>query len=131
MTQIIPPVDFDLPGEGMWDRLKSMLSAGSFDLASDEADFDDFDRLLKTLYAEFTFERAAEESQVDIARIREAAEAVANCQGRLATHTWRAASIGNLGGWQVARCLLFLNVLTGSIGNEGGTSGNSWNKFVP
>lgn len=124
-------VDFDLPGEGMWDRLKSMLSAGSFDLASDEADFDDFDRLLKTLYAEFTFERAAEESQVDIARIREAAEAVANCQGRLATHTWRAASIGNLGGWQVARCLLFLNVLTGSIGNEGGTSGNSWNKFVP
>ena len=55
---------------------------------------------------------------------------MANCDGKLAAHTWRSASIGNLGGWQVARCLFFLNVLTGSVGNKGGTSGNSWNKFV-
>lgn len=93
--------------------------------------FEDFDRLLKALYAEFTFERAAAEAQVPIQRIQEAAEIISRCQGRLAAHTWRSASIGNLGGWQVARCLLFLNVLTGSVGNEGGTSGNSWNKFVP
>lgn len=124
-------VDFDLPGEGMFERVKELFSSGSFDLEDDRAEFADFDRLLKTLYAEFTFERAAEEAQVPIERIREAAEHVANCQGRLATHTWRSASIGNLGGWQVARCLLFLNVLTGSVGTEGGTSGNSWNKFVP
>ena len=39
--------------------------------------------------------------------------------------------MGNRGGWQVARCLFFLNVLTGSVGTEGGTSLNSWNKFVP
>jgi anaerobic selenocysteine-containing dehydrogenase len=49
----------------------------------------------------------------------------------LATHTWRSASIGNLGGWQVARCLFFLNILTDSVGKPGGTSANSWNKFVP
>ena len=30
----------------------------------------------------------------------------------------------------MARCLFFLNVLTGSVGTEGGTSGNGWNKFV-
>ena len=94
-------------------------------------EFDTFDKVLKSLYAEFTFERAAEESQVPIERIREAAEAIAKCDGKLATHTWRAASIGNLGGWQVARCIFFLNVLTGSVGTKGGTSGNSWNKFVP
>ncbi len=41
------------------------------------------------------------------------------------------ASIGNLGGWQVARTLFFLNVLTGSVGNKGGTQANEWNKFVP
>ena len=93
--------------------------------------FDDFDGLLKALYAEFTFERAAEESQVPVERIRAAAEAVAAAGDRLATHNWRAASIGNKGGWQITRCLLFLNVLTGSIGTRGGTSGNSWNKFVP
>lgn len=94
-------------------------------------DFALFDRLLKDLYAEFTFERAAEESQVPIERIVETAKIVANCEGKLATHTWRSASIGNLGGWQVARCLFFLNVLMGAVGNKGGTSGNSWNKFTP
>ena len=93
--------------------------------------FEQFDRLLKHLYAEFTFERAAEESQVSEDRIRQAAGYVADCQGRLATHTWRSASIGNLGGWQVARCLFFLNVLTGSVGTRGGTALNAWNKFVP
>ncbi|MFW6063805.1 MAG: molybdopterin dinucleotide binding domain-containing protein, partial [Chloroflexota bacterium] len=90
-----------------------------------------FDRVLKALYAEFTLERAAEEAQVPLERMQEAAEVVADCDGRLATHTWRSASIGNLGGWQVARCLFFLNVLTGSVGTRGGTSANSWNKFVP
>jgi anaerobic selenocysteine-containing dehydrogenase len=93
--------------------------------------FEHFEQLLKVLYAEFTFERAADEAQVPVERIRETAEYVAHCDGKLATHTWRSASIGNLGGWQVARCLFFLNILTGSVGTPGGTSANSWNKFVP
>ncbi len=130
-TKPYEDVDFDLPGEGVWEKMKDLFASGQFDVDEDRTDFEAFDRLLKTLYAEFTFERAAEEAQVPIERIREAAEYIADCQGRLATHTWRSASIGNLGGWQVARCLLFLNVLTGSVGTEGGTSGNSWNKFVP
>ena len=95
-----------------------------------EWEFDTFEELLKSLYSEYTFERAAEECQVPIERVRETAEIIANCEGKLAAHTWRSASIGNLGGWQVARCLFFLNVLTGSVGTKGGTSGNSWNKFV-
>ena len=106
-----------------WDSVRSLVS--------DEPSFEDFDKVLKTLYAEYTFERAAEESQVSIDRIELAAKYVANCEGKLATHVWRSASVGNLGGWQVSRCLLFLNVLTGSVGNFGGTSMNAWNKFVP
>jgi anaerobic selenocysteine-containing dehydrogenase len=106
--------------EGPWERERQ-----------GEPTFEEFDRALKSLYGEFTFERAAEEAQVPLERIVETAELVANCDGRLATHTWRSASIGNLGGWQVARTLLFLNVLTGSVGTKGGTSFNSWNKFVP
>lgn len=93
--------------------------------------FDLFHELLQDIYADFTFEKAAEESQVPIERIRESAEYIANADGKLASHTWRSATIGNLGGWQIARALFFLNVLTGSVGTEGGTSGNSWNKFVP
>jgi anaerobic selenocysteine-containing dehydrogenase len=109
------------------------LGAEIESLVSGEAvlSFETFDKVLKALYAEFTFEYAAEEAQVPVERIRQAAEYVAHCDGKLAAHTWRSAAIGNLGGWQVARCLFFLNVLTGSVGAPGGTSGNTWNKFVP
>jgi len=110
------------------------LEVDTADIAGDGSlpmTFESFDKVLKALYSEFTFERAAEEAQVPEDRIRATAEYVANCDGKLATHTWRSASIGNLGGWQVARCLFFLNVLTGSVGTPGGTLANSWNKFVP
>ncbi len=93
--------------------------------------FEDFERCLEVLYDEFTFERAAAEAQVPIERVVEAARIVEEAGDRLAAHTWRAASIGNRGGWQIARCLFFLNVLTGSVGTRGGTSLNAWNKFVP
>ncbi len=110
-------------------ELKKEISKLKGPIADDA--FELFDRLLKDLYAEYTFERAAEESQVPIERIIETAGYVAECDGKLATHTWRSASIGNLGGWQVSRCLYFLNVLVGGVGTPGGTGANSWSKFVP
>ena len=108
------------------DALKAEIDAqqGSFTFAL-------FDRVLKTLYRDFTLERAAEEAQVPLQRLRTTADYIADCGGRLATHTWRSASIGNRGGWQVSRTLFFLNVLTGSVGTRGGTAMNAWNKFVP
>jgi anaerobic selenocysteine-containing dehydrogenase len=106
-----------------WEESLAHFDAGST--------FEDFDALLKRLYADYTFERAAEESQVPIERIIETAELVANAGDRIAAHVWRSASMGNKGGWQVSRCLFFVNVLTGSVGTKGGTSLNSWNKFVP
>jgi anaerobic selenocysteine-containing dehydrogenase len=96
-----------------------------------EISFENFDKLLKELYLAFTFDFAEQESGVTVDRLKAAANEVANSQGRLAAHVWRSAASGNLGGWQVARTLLFLNVLTGSVGTPGGTSANSWNKFVP
>jgi anaerobic selenocysteine-containing dehydrogenase len=97
----------------------------------EELTWEAFEAALSSLYREFTFERAAAEAQVPVERVRAAAEAVARAGDRLATHNWRSASIGNRGGWQIVRCLFLLNVLTGSVGTVGGTSGNSWNKFVP
>ena len=122
-----------------WEETLQAVTAGELDADVKETagdgslplTFDTFDKVLKALYSEFTFERAAAESQVPEERIRATAEFVANCDGKLATHTWRSASIGNLGGWQVARCLFFLNVLTGSVGTPGGPLANSWNKYVP
>jgi anaerobic selenocysteine-containing dehydrogenase len=110
---------------------RSPETPGMPELPVDAGTFEDFERCLETLYAEWTFERAAAESQVPIERIVETARLVEEAGDRIAAHTWRSASIGNLGGWQIARCLFFLNVLTGSVGTRGGTSLAGWNKFVP
>jgi anaerobic selenocysteine-containing dehydrogenase len=86
---------------------------------------------LKDAYADYTPERAEHITGVPAAQIREIADVIGKHPTKFASHNWRAAAAGNLGGWQVARCLFFLNVLTGSVATVGGTSGNGWNKFVP
>ena len=123
---------FITKGEKMADTDELKALRAEFTAEKDAADkFENFDKFMKVLYAEYTFERAAAESELPIEKIEEAAQIIAECDGKLATHVWRAAAMAHKGGWQVARSLLFLNVLTGSIGTKGGTSGNSWNKFVP
>jgi len=82
-------------------------------------------------YAEHTPEQAEYLCGVPASQIREIAEIIGRHPTKFASHTWRAAGAGNLGGWQTARCLFFLNVLTGSVATVGGTSGNGWNKFKP
>lgn len=93
--------------------------------------FDRFLDQLKRDYAEYTPQFAEQESGVPAARIEQVARRIAAAGTRLATHTWRSACSGNLGGWAVARALHFLNVLTGSVGTVGGTSPSGWNKFKP
>jgi len=94
-------------------------------------EFNRWRELLLEEYEQYTPEFAAEECKIPVEQIIEVGEIVANAGSRLATHVWRSAAIGNLGGWQVSRTLHFLNVLTGSVGTEGGTSPNSWSKFKP
>ena len=97
----------------------------------DEVTFDNFIRCIKEEYVEFTPEFAAREAGVEAEKIVEAAQHVAEAGTQLAAHNWRSAGSGNLGGWQVSRCLHLLNVLTGSVGTEGGTSPSGWNKYKP
>ncbi len=97
----------------------------------EERTFERFERRLKQIYADYTFEFAARESGVDARVIEEIARVVAGAGTRLSTHNWRSAASGNLGGWQVARTLFMLNALMGAIATEGGTFPNAWNKFVP
>ena len=92
--------------------------------------FENFIENLKKQYSEFTPEFAEEESGIAAAKIVEVAREVGRAGSAFSSHVWRNAAAGNLGGWQVARCLEFLNVLTGSIGTVGGVMPNSWNKFV-
>ncbi|XGI83675.1 molybdopterin-dependent oxidoreductase [Halorutilales archaeon Cl-col2-1] len=96
-----------------------------------EVTFDNYIEIIKDIYSEYTPESAAEEAQIDAEKIRKVARKIGKAGENFATHIWRSASVGNLGGWQVSRALHFLNVLTGSVGKEGGTSPNSWNAYEP
>ncbi len=108
-----------------WDDYLAKLHPGL------EVTFENFIEKLIEEYAEFTPEFAEEESGVKAEMIRETAQLIGEAGERFATHNWRSAASGNLGGWAVSRCLHFLNVITGSVGTKGGTSPNSWNKFKP
>ncbi len=96
-----------------------------------ELTFDDFIAELEKLYAEYTPEFAEKESGVKAEMIVEVAHQIGRAGTRFSAHNWRSAGSGNLGGWAVARCLHFLNVLTGSVGTVGGTLPSAWNKFKP
>ncbi|MDH5379603.1 MAG: molybdopterin-dependent oxidoreductase, partial [Cyclobacteriaceae bacterium] len=93
--------------------------------------FENFIEKLIETYSEYTPEFAEKESGAKAEMIVDVARQIGKAGSRFATHNWRSAGSGNLGGWAVARCLHFLNVLTGSVGTEGGTSPSAWNKFKP
>ena len=59
------------------------------------------------------------------------AREIARAGSSFAAHIWRSTASGNLGGWNVARCLEFLHVLTGSVGTRGGVLPNTWTKYNP
>jgi len=96
-----------------------------------EPTFGNFIAELKREYARFTPEFGAAESGLPAATIVEVAREIAAAAPAFCSHIWRAAAAGNLHGWQITRALWLLNVLTGSVGTEGGVSPNAWNKFIP
>jgi anaerobic selenocysteine-containing dehydrogenase len=118
-----------------WRETLEHLQAERADLdpgtAAGSATYARFLAAFRAYLSEYSFERAAVESGVEAARLRRAAGWIGEGLGGLASHVWRGPATGNLGGWQVARALQLLNVLTGSVGTVGGTSPNTWNKFVP
>ena len=84
--------------------------------------FEQFIEAIKVVYQEYSPEFAEKESGVPAAQIVDIAREIGKAGSRFSAHNWRSAGSGNLGGWAVARALHFLNVLTGSVGTEGGTS---------
>jgi anaerobic selenocysteine-containing dehydrogenase len=93
-----------------------------------------FERFLESLrgtYSRYTPEYVAEECRVSAEVVSRLADEIARAGSRFSSHLWRGASAGNLGGWQVARALMLLHVLSGSVGTPGGVNPNAWDKFVP
>ena len=127
---------------------RELLASGRFDadfvrrwtnweafLAAEDPEGDgSFERLIEKLletYAEYTSEYAAEECRIPGDIVGKLADEIAAAGSAFSSHLWRSTASGHLGGWQVARSLLFLHVLSGSVGTPGGVNPNSWDKFVP
>ncbi|MEM7310638.1 MAG: molybdopterin-dependent oxidoreductase [Planctomycetota bacterium] len=94
-------------------------------------DLDRFLKLLQKRYERFTPEYVAEECRCSPDAVKLLADEIQRAGSRFASHLWRNAASGNLGGWQIARALLLLHILSGSLGRPGGLNPNSWDKFVP
>jgi anaerobic selenocysteine-containing dehydrogenase len=92
--------------------------------------FDAFVAALRDHYARYTPEWVASECGIDAAVVTTLAREIGKAKGAFASHVWRSAASAHLGGWQVARCLEFLVVLSGSVSTRGGTGLNTQNKFV-
>jgi anaerobic selenocysteine-containing dehydrogenase len=108
-----------------WEEALEALKPGS------PKTLDAFLAALKAHYARFTPEFAAEECRCDPGAVKLIADGIVAAEGRFASHLWRNAAAGNLGGWQIARALVLLHVLTGSFGRAGGVNPNAWDKFAP
>ena len=93
--------------------------------------FERFLALLREHYKEFDQELVTRECRMNGSVVIELADEIVKAGSRFASHLWRNAAAGNLGGWQIARALVLLHVLTGSFGRQGGLNPNSWDKFVP
>jgi len=98
---------------------------------SAEPTFANFILELRREYAQYTPEFAETETGVPAATVVQVAHEIAAAAPAFCSHIWRAAAAGNLHGWQITRSVWLLNVLTGSVGTEGGVSPNAWNKFIP
>lgn len=93
--------------------------------------FESFMEILEQNYASFTPEFAEKESGVAAGDMVRVAHEISRAGSAFASHIWRNAAAGNLGGWQVARALGLLTALVGAIGARGGTNLSGWNKFIP
>ena len=63
-------------------------------------------------YEKFTPEYAAAECGLDAEMIVDVARRIGRAGHRFAAHIWRGPASAHLGGWQVARCLHLVSVLT-------------------
>ncbi len=109
-----------------WVNWKGFLETRRPDM---DPTFANFLVAMKDEYARYTPEWVADECGIDPQTVVAVGREIGKAHGGLSAHVWRNAAAGNKGGWQVARCLQFLCVLTGSVGTKGGTALAADNKF--
>jgi anaerobic selenocysteine-containing dehydrogenase len=108
----------DLLDDG--DELELLLARGLLSARPKGTTFEDFEALLLDLYGGYTFEWAAQESRVPIAKLETLYEYILYAGNRITSFFWRAAGSGNRGGWMSSgRTGIFLLGLTGNFNGVG------------
>ena len=105
---------------GTWDRefvrrwvnWETYLSSTRPDLS---CEFESLETALLDEYAEYSIERAEHVCGVSGDDLQEIADLIGQHLTKFASHNWRSAGAGNLGGWQVARCLFFIKCSPGLL----------------
>ncbi|MHC5071204.1 MAG: molybdopterin dinucleotide binding domain-containing protein [Planctomycetota bacterium] len=95
-----------------------------------DGDFARFLQELRRQYAFATPEMVASKTGIDADTLVSVAREIGGAGSKFSAHVWRNTAAGNLGGWQVARCLQFLVTLVGAVGAVGGTNPAGYTKFV-
>ena len=121
----------DLYDRRICSRLDQLAAIPARRTAAVECTFDNFICEIKKIYSRYTPEFGERESGIPAATIVKIAREMARAGSAFAAHVWRSTASGNQGGWNVARCLEFLHVLTGSVGTKGGMLPNTWTKYNP
>ena len=93
--------------------------------------FERFIALLKAQYTQFTDEYVSRECRIPPGQVKYLADQIAAAGSHFSSHLWRGAASGHLWGWEVARALMLLHLLSGSVGTPGGVNPAGWDKFVP
>jgi len=113
------------------DYLQVLVELGFLRRVPEQEGFSAFLEVLRELYGAYTPQWAAEECGVPAEAVEWIARQIHRAGREWCSHVWRSAAAGNRGGWMVARALMFLHVLTGSVGTKGGLLPNGYAKFVP
>jgi len=93
--------------------------------------YERFIECLKADYAGFTAEYVADQCKIPARTVTDLADEIERAGTQFTSHLWRNAAAGHEGGWLIARALMLLHALTGSVGTPGGLNPNSWDKFAP
>lgn len=113
------------------DYLAFLREKGFLSRVPEGRDFATFMAVLKDIYKDYTLEWAEKECGVNPQALREIAAEIGRAGTAFTSHVWRNAAQAHRGGWMVARNLLFLHVLTGSVGTPGGCLPSGYSKFIP
>lgn len=102
------------------EELELLVSRGVLDAVPTGRTFEDFEKVLHSIYGEYSMDWAAQEARVPVEKLEKLYEMIVFAGDRITSFYWRATAAGNRGGWMSsARTGIMLLSMTGNFGGVG------------